>query len=126
MYKRLVPKTDIHPDAHERSHPLKIAPLTPCTRCALAGHPWLAGARKPASPARGFVRRALPRALLRLAPLDKVVDAGCPAEAGAALGNADAASAVWLISITAVESSLLKEAEQSNHVAEGAACSAAN
>ena len=49
-----------------------------------------------------------------------------PAEAPEALGNADAASAVWLISITAVESSLLKEAEQSNHVAEGAACSAAN
>ena len=48
-----------------------------------------------------------------------------PAEAPEALGNADAASAEWLITIAAVKSSLLKAAEQTDHDAEGAARNAA-
>ena len=61
------------------------------------------------------------RALLPIAPHGEEDDACCPAEAYAALGNADAASAEWLISTVAVESDLLKAAEQADHDAEGAA-----
>ena len=65
------------------------------------------------------------RTLLRIAHHDELNDAFCPAEARAALSNADAATAEWQTTSASINSNLLKAVELADRDAEGAACSAA-